>query len=231
MTSKQNLLLQDRLNQLIINKKLTVLEAGCGSVSHISLGNVEKIVGIDISEKQLERNKQLDEKILGDIQTHDLGKQVFDIIISWDVLEHVEHPGKAIENFFQAIKPNGLIILAAPNFYSLKGFVTRLSPHLLHVWFYRYLIGDKRAGTEDFGPFKTYIKSSMWPRKINKKAVESGFSVEYFSEYEGPVVQSLRSRSKFIDFSFTLLGYISKFLTFGKLDMNNSDYMLVLRKI
>ena len=181
MTSVQNRILQDRLNQLIVKKGLTVLEAGCGSISHIALGDVDKIVGIDISEKQLGRNQQLDEKILGDIQTYDLGDQQFDIVVSWDVLEHIERPEKALDNFFKAVKADGLIILAAPNFYSLKGFVTWLMPHIMHVWFYRYLIGDKRAGTQDFGPFKTYLKSAMWPKNINKKARKSGFSVEFFS--------------------------------------------------
>lgn len=231
MSRSQNQILQDRINQLLPRDQgLSILEAGCGSVSHISFGTVEHLVGIDISEKQLGRNEQLNEKILGDLQTYDLGSGVFDVIVSWDVLEHIEHPEKALMNFFKATRPGGLIVLAAPNFWSLKGLVTWLLPHLMHVWFYRYLIGDKRAGTEDFGPFKTYLKSSMWPENICRMARDNGFTIEMFDEYEGPVPRHLRSKNKIYDIAFSLIGFVSRVLTLGKIDLNNSDYMLILKK-
>ncbi|MCA9483973.1 MAG: methyltransferase domain-containing protein [Nitrospina sp.] len=231
MPRNQNQILQDRIDQLLPQDRgLRILEAGCGSVSHISFGTVEHLVGIDISEKQLGRNEQLNEKILGDLQTYELGKETFDVIVSWDVLEHIEHPEKALMNFFQATRPGGLIILAAPNFWSLKGMVTWILPHRMHVWFYRYVIGDKRAGTQDFGPFKTYLKSSMWPENICKSAEGQGFSVEMFDEYEGPVPRHLRTKSKVFDLAFSLLGGVSRVLTAGKIDLNNSDYMLILKK-
>ena len=49
-------------------KELRVLEAGCGSCSHIQLGRRSFVVGIDISKEQLGRNSTLNEKIKGDIQ-------------------------------------------------------------------------------------------------------------------------------------------------------------------
>ena len=80
-----------------------VLEAGCGSVTHIDFKHHAYIVGIDNSQKQLERNSYLHEKILGDIQYYDFQASTFDIVVCWDVLEHLEKPELALQNFLRVL--------------------------------------------------------------------------------------------------------------------------------
>lgn len=64
---------------------IAVLEAGCGSTSHIDLGDKCRLTGIDISENQLRRNAYLDERILGDIQSYHWTVSRFDTVVCWDV--------------------------------------------------------------------------------------------------------------------------------------------------
>ena len=123
-----------------------ILEAGCGSRSHVIFPSTSRTIGIDISEKQLARNDGLDERICGDIQDYDFTEGSFDIIICWDVLEHLKEPTQALDRFYKAIRPNGLIILGLPNVLSLWGLITKLSPHWSHVWFYRIVFKKKEAG-------------------------------------------------------------------------------------
>ena len=131
-----NQLLQEEINKLLSGREqLTVLEAGCGSVSHINIPNTGVMTGIDISEKQLQRNEQLTEKIVGDLQTYPLGQRKYDVIVSWDVLEHLDKPQEALENLFGSVADKGIIILAAPNIFSIKGIVTKLLSHSLQVAF------------------------------------------------------------------------------------------------
>ncbi len=52
-------------------ERFRALEAGCGSLSNIRLGPKAYIVRIDISDKQLQKNTAIHEKILGDLQTYD----------------------------------------------------------------------------------------------------------------------------------------------------------------
>ena len=104
----------------ISQKDVRVLEAGCGSYTELKLPSTYKLIGIDISQQQLDRNKILSEKICGDIQTYPLEPQSYDMVISWYVLEHVERPLKALQNFNNASKKNGLIVLALPNIWSVK---------------------------------------------------------------------------------------------------------------
>lgn len=42
--------------------------------------------------------------------------------------------------------PGGQIVVAAPNPYSVKGFVTRYTPHWFHVWYYRHVLHRPQAG-------------------------------------------------------------------------------------
>lgn len=77
----------------------------------LSRGTVD---GVDISQHQLDLNNHLSTKILGDIEEYDLGKSVYDLIICWDVVEHLPNPASALKIFFRAIKPNGIIIVGYP---------------------------------------------------------------------------------------------------------------------
>lgn len=229
--SEQNQKLQAVLDKLLSGRsQLTTLEAGCGSVSHIRIDGTSRMVGIDISEKQLNRNSGLHEKIVGDLQTYPLPVSKYDVIVSWDVLEHLESPGPALANLFKATRKDGIVVLAAPNILSIKGIVTKLLPHTLQVAFYRYVIGDKRAGKDDQGPFKTFFKREMWPQNVITRGKQAGFEIAYFCAYEGPVPRHLRGKYKLVDLGFALTGWLSRLLSFNKFDLNHSDYMLVLRK-
>src|ERR687885_598780 len=97
--------LQQVIDKLLNNRQnLKVLEAGCGSATEIKIPEDAYFVGIDISEKQLERNSLLKEKILGDIQTYDLPASDFDVIVCFYVLEHVPKPELALKNILTCTK-------------------------------------------------------------------------------------------------------------------------------
>lgn len=96
--------LQEFLDESLKNRQvLQILEAGCGSTSHIHFNNEFFLTGIDISEKQLARNQKLNKKILGDIQTYNFPPKSFDIIVCWYVLEHLIYPLFALTKFSESL--------------------------------------------------------------------------------------------------------------------------------
>ena len=109
-------------NQLLNGKpRIKLLEAGCGSYTHIKFNPEVYAVGIDISKEQLERNVTVQEKILGDLEQYPLPRDEFDVAICWMVLEHLPNPQQAMRNMFDCVKPGGLVILGFPNLLSIKG--------------------------------------------------------------------------------------------------------------
>jgi SAM-dependent methyltransferase len=207
---------------------LRLLEAGCGSVSRIRVENVEDVTGIDLSPERLARNAYVREKIVGDLQSYPLPPDAFDVVVSWDVLEHLSDPERALKNLFRSLRAEGLIVLAFPNILSYKGLLTKLTPYRVHALFYRMIIGDKRKA--DFDQFPTFLRSFIEPRRLCKFAASRGLSPVYFRLYEGPVQAHLRAVSPVADRLFSLLAVVSGIVTLGKVDLMLSDCFIVLQK-
>ena len=132
--------ISERVNCFLQGRNdVRLLDAGCGARNHFRFSHVAKVVGIDVSAKQLEQNDAVQEKILGDIQTYPLPKEEFDIVVCRDVLEHVPRPREALLNMFNTLKVGGLLILVFPNFFSFKGMATKFTPYRLHQLFYHYM--------------------------------------------------------------------------------------------
>lgn len=158
--------IQWHLDEFLDDRECRVLEAGCGSASHFRLPPSARIVGIDISKAQLDRHKGLTEKILGDIQTYDLGTGIYDLVVCTFVLEHVRYPRKAMERFVRSLKRNGLILVVVPDLMSLAGLVAKYTPHFVHVLFYRWFLGKANAGRSSTGPFPTFHSWDIAPNRL-----------------------------------------------------------------
>ena len=206
-----------------------LLEAGCGSTSKVRLGANVSVTGIDISPLQLERNEALNEKILGDLQTYQFPKNCFDIIICWDVLEHLDKPDKALDQFFSSVKPGGLIILAYPNLYSLKGIITKLTPHVFHVWYYHYLLHRPDAGKNDTAPFVTFLRLRATYPVIRKMARANHAHEIFLALRESLSMRYVRQNFPFFDLSMNVISAVSRTLSLGNIDLSRSDCIQVFK--
>lgn len=221
--------LHQRLAELLSGDSPEVLEAGCGSTSHLALPATARLAGIDISESQLRRNRTLHERMLGDVTTYPFPASRFDLVVCWDVLEHLADPVRGLDNLFGSVKSGGLVLVALPNLWSLKGLISRFTPFSVHRAFYRYVIGDRRPATE-FDQFPTYLRLAIAPRRLTRFAASRGFEVRFFRLYQGPVQTWMRRHKRWADLGFGLLGTLSTALSFGTFDANHSDCLILLQK-
>ena len=160
---------RDRLPKLLPSRQpLRVLEAGGGSATHVPLPPSAIYTVIDISMEQLERNEYAVEKLQGDIETFDFEDRRFDVIVCYDVLEHLLRPRQAILSFSSILAEGGLLILAGPIVSSMKGLVTKFTPHAVHVWFYRRVCKNPRAGQPGYPPFRTSLSFDADPLKLRR---------------------------------------------------------------
>lgn len=208
-----------------------ILEAGCGSLSHVQFPPDAHIVGIDISRGQLERNKNLSERIHGDIQDYDLPAQSYDAIVCWDVLEHLQRPQGALKRFSTAIREGGIIILAASNPWSPKGIVTKLTPFAFHIWFYRNVRGWKDAGTKGNPPFPTYLRLSMGPKAIAKFARQNGLTILHRSVGGyGDSRDVVGRQNKRVDMAMKVVNTLFLVASLGFIKPKSTQYYFVLQK-
>jgi len=211
MSDELKITVSEMANSLMDGKsQINVLEAGCGSASHIRFKARVHAVGIDISKEQLEQNAVVQEKILGDIQTYPLRKEDFDVVLCWMVLEHLAKPNDALLNLFGSVKPGGLLILGFPNLLSFKGIVTKITPFWFHRLFYQFMKYKRR-------PFPTYLRVALLPKHVMRFAEDNGFCVAFFRLVEGGVAKRLRSRFWFVDLAFSVVNSVTQAASFGRL--------------
>jgi SAM-dependent methyltransferase len=193
---------------------LTVLEAGSGRYRHFDYPPGTRITGLDISAAQLARNDYAEETIEGDVQTWSTDRQ-WDVVVSVFVLEHVEDPGRAVDNMLAWTRPGGLLVIAVPNALSLKGLVTKATPFAFHGWFYQHVYRRPHA------IFPTTMKLCIAPHRLRARLAEhtvvhEQFSRETFGQpfraFYGGAVGLLRG------------------LTLGRWRPENSNYLLVVRR-
>jgi SAM-dependent methyltransferase len=215
----------EKVNSLLGNRTtIKLLEAGCGSATHIRFNPEVKSVGIDISREQLERNTVIQEKILGDIQTYPLPEAEFDIVICWEVLEHLPRPKEALLNMFKTVKPDGLVILAFPNLISFKGLATKYTPHWFHRFAYQLMKYKSR-------PFPTYFRWAIIPSRVRGFAEEHGLTAVSYNLSEGRFQRRVRDRFRTIDWAFAAVNSLLRVASFGKFpSLYNDACFLILRK-
>jgi SAM-dependent methyltransferase len=207
-----------------------MLDAGCGSSSHLRIPDHAHRVGIDVSSKQLGRNSDLTERILGDLETYDLPDGRFDLIVCWDVLEHLSRPRLALQNLHRSLASGGMLILGLPNALSVKGLITKLTPHPAHVWFYRRILGSRAAGQGDRGPFQTFLRFEISPAAIRRFAAERGMGVDYVALYESPMQRQVRQKYMIIRILWKPLLLAIRAISGGRIDIEGTDLVVVVRK-
>ena len=213
-------------------KKNRIYEAGGGSVTFIQpdvRGDAEVTV-LDIDKTQLQNNAYANKKILGDVQQYAFPQDSFDLVVCYNVIEHLDAPPRALNLFFQALKPGGLLFIGAPNPNSFTGWVTRLTPHWFHVWYYRTVLGRKSAGQPGNGPFRTVFHPVVAPPALMKYCRELGFNVLYFKEYQGDLLRQLGERRPLLGKLLKAVIGLANAFTLWRKDLKNGDFHIVLQK-
>lgn len=104
---------------LITNGK-QVLELGCGSgtLASILLEKGVSIIGSDIAQSAINHARKLHPDM--EFQTHSAEKlpyhdQMFDIVLSFDVLEHLPRVDQHLSEVRRVLKPDGYYLFQTPN--------------------------------------------------------------------------------------------------------------------
>jgi SAM-dependent methyltransferase len=226
------LMVHDVLDHQLPPTPLAIYEAGGGSTSFLPLGVLRRahVTVVDIDEEQLRNNDYAHAAILGDIQTYRFAPDRFDLVICYNVIEHLADVEAALEGFCASLKRGGLILIGAPNPNSLSGVVTKHSPHWFHVWFYRHVRGDRNAGRPGHAPFPTLFHPLVTPSRLAAFATARGLEVIYQREYESPRFPEIRAKHPLLAALLDKAAAVLNRLVPGKADVRHGDYHVILRK-
>ena len=100
----------------------TVLDVGCGNgIISRSLGRKGfKVLGIDVSEKAIEKAKELNDLTNVNFQVMSaeqlaVSSEKYHAVVCSEVLEHLQEPQKLLQVLYQSLKNEGVLIVTVPN--------------------------------------------------------------------------------------------------------------------
>jgi SAM-dependent methyltransferase len=216
--------------RMSLQRPFRVLEAGGGSDNWLPLPPDSQITTIDISPEQLAQNTYAREKLLGDLQTFDYGPRRFDLIICWDVLEHLERPADAIARFAAILAPGGCLVIKGPLKRTVKGLMTCWTPHALHVAFYRYVLRSPTAGQAGHPPFQAFLAHGAAPEELGPLLEGHGVTVEAVRLFESAHVAAIARRSRLLFAGYRACERLLSLMTFGRYARGVTDFFLIARR-
>ncbi len=152
------------------NKK--ILDVGCG-VGTIALYLAKKgavVTGVDISKRAIEiaetARKSLSQKkvtfIHGEVKR---GKPSYDVVTTFEVIEHIKDPNGFLQKIHLNLKPGGLLILSTPS----------KENHLYKIGFYK-------GFDLEVGHLRRYTQTSL-----RQSLALNSFRIKAMRQVEGPL--------------------------------------------
>jgi SAM-dependent methyltransferase len=212
-----------------IGAPIQILEAGCGQKWDLNLaGTPYVLTGVDVDKAALDLRmnvaKDLDESIVGDLRTVQLADGAYDVIYCSYVLEHVPGAEGVLRNFVRWLKPSGILAIQIPDPFSVKGFVTRVTPHWFHIFFYRQVMGFKDAGKPGHAPYPTYYDAVVSRRGMREFCKRHGLTIKAEFGCGG------RSHGRGVTrLSVATIQWMINIFSFGALSARHDDLIFIIQ--
>ncbi len=105
---------------LVYNKKVLDIACGEGYGAALLAGNAMQVTGIDnqagiISQAKEKYKKQNLEFICGTVENIPAAEHAFDVVVSFETLEHVGIQDRMITEIKRVMQPGGLLIISTPD--------------------------------------------------------------------------------------------------------------------
>ena len=169
--------------QPLLVPDVTILDVGAGRHPTIAAADRPpgcRYVGLDIEPEEIEAagRDAYDEAIVGDVTAPLNRDGEFDLVLSWQVLEHVSPLAGAFANLRDSLRPGGTMIAQLTGSNAAFAVFGRLLPHRVKVWVATRLLGHRE---EEKFPTR-YDRSS---RRSLARMLEPWSEVEIVPFYRG----------------------------------------------
>ncbi|MBP9759478.1 class I SAM-dependent methyltransferase [Candidatus Dojkabacteria bacterium] len=129
-------------------QNIKFLEVGCGLgyFSNKAFKMGAKVTGIDIGPKLVKINKKLTPKgtfVVSSASKLPFKDNTFDVVLSTEVIEHVDNQKEALKEMCRVLKKNGVLVITTPNrlfkpLFDLLSFLRIRPYHGNEKWIYSW---------------------------------------------------------------------------------------------
>jgi 2-polyprenyl-3-methyl-5-hydroxy-6-metoxy-1,4-benzoquinol methylase len=146
--------------EFVKNKKVLDLACGEGYGCLILAEDADEVIGVDIkkdivehaSSKYTRKNIKFLQGSITDIPID--GVKIFDIVVSFEAIEHITEQDKLMREVKRLIKDDGILIMSTPNKYIISDVLKSKNPfHLKELYFeeFRTLLDNNFRNTIFYG--------------------------------------------------------------------------------
>ncbi len=195
-----------------IDENSMVLDAGAGAgiIEHMNIkGYAKTVYGVDLDERVVD-NPYLDKGFVADVGNLPFEDNVFDVVFSDNVLEHLEHPLEVFNEVYRVLKPGGYFLFKTPNKFHYMPLIARCTPHKFHQFI------NKLRGRDEADTFPTRYKANS-STDIKNISVKAGFTESS--------IQLIEGRPEYLRFNF--LTYLVG-ITYERI-VNSADFLKIFR--
>lgn len=154
------------------------LGAGAGIVQQMDFrGLARRICGIDMDPRVTE-NPLLDEGRVADANSIPYEDNMFDLVFSDNMLEHLDTPIKVFREVARVLKPGGVFLFKTPNRRHYMPTIARMTPHYFHEYI------NRLRGREDVDTFPTRYQVNT-RGDVQRLALAAGMKVAQLELIEG----------------------------------------------
>jgi ubiquinone/menaquinone biosynthesis C-methylase UbiE len=153
-----------------------VLEGACGKISKIrecnlDNSNIKTLVGVDLLFDSVKQNKDLDFKIVADLENLPFKENYFNVVSLPHVLEHLQNPEKVFKEVNHVLKKRGFLLAITKNIYNPLMAVNKFLPIKFRYWVKKNILKSPGKSLDTF-PAPYRCNSS---KKIRKVLTNIGF--------------------------------------------------------
>src|SRR5438876_6906296 len=172
--------------QFVRNKRVLDLACGEGYGSNLLARTAKQVVGIDIDEEAVKHAKNkyirpnLEFKIGSILEVPIDGDGLFDVVVCFEALEHVEEHHKLLSEAKRLLVDNGIFLVSTPNktlYSDGPAFNNPFHVHELYFDEFKTLLADYFRQVKFLGQ-RIYCNSSLWSIFPEKNTHPSEFVIE-----------------------------------------------------
>lgn len=171
---RRNIINSTLKNYISNDKDLKILEVGCGTGGNFSvLKNYGDVTGLEPSPHAAKFLEKHDDVVIktGGLPAEGLfEKESFDVIVAFDVVEHLKHEKECLSSLLQYLKPGGKFIVTVPAFKFLWS-----SHDISHHHFRRYSKPELKSLLKDNGlkiTMLSYFNSLLFPVGLSLRLMD-----------------------------------------------------------
>ena len=173
-------------SQFVEGKRVLDLACGEGYGSYLLARSAKFVLGVDIDEVTITHasskyiNDVLDFRV-GSITDIPLeGEDLFDVIVCFEAIEHVEDHEHLLKEVKRLLSPGGLFVVSTPNKWAYSDQAQYKNPFHLHELYFREfkdLLGRYFKDVQFLGQ-RIYCTSDIWPVFLQSDIKFSEYLVE-----------------------------------------------------